>query len=130
MITITCMKGIDPENIQHKEYLMKMTTDFEEQVCRLIKDGIRNREESLFTKNVLFEECLQHLRFAHEKSKNFHGRGSVMKVNLKPKPYVAMLYACPKIVFLLSVYITYIFLLFSQVYNALFIKQFHNKVLR
>ena len=101
---VTIMKGIDPENIQHKEYLMKMTTDFEEQVCRLIKDGIRNREESLFTNNVLFEECLQHLRFAHEKSKNFHGRGSVMKVNLKPKTYVAMLSACLKIVSLLSIF--------------------------
>ncbi|XP_061173439.1 uncharacterized protein LOC133182609 [Saccostrea echinata] len=72
-------KGIDPENSQHKEYLKKMTTDFETHICRLIKAGIQEREQGTVENNVLFEECLQHLRFAHEKSKNFHGRGNVMK---------------------------------------------------
>lgn len=58
-----------------------MTTDFETQVCQLIEKGIQETDkESVSTNNVLFEECLQHLRFAHEKSKNFHGREVVLKV--------------------------------------------------
>lgn len=60
-----------------------MTTDFKMQVYRLIEKGIQEREEeSVSTNNVLFEECLQHLRFAHEKSKNFHGREAVLKVHV------------------------------------------------
>lgn len=60
-----------------------MTTDFKTQVCQLIERGIQGREEeSVSTNNVLFEECLQHLRFAHEKSKNFHGREAVLKVHV------------------------------------------------
>lgn len=60
-----------------------MTTDFKMQVCRLIEKGIQEREEEIVsTNNVLFEECLQHLRFAHEKSKNFHGREAVLKVHV------------------------------------------------
>jgi hypothetical protein len=71
-------QGIDPHNKQHMAYLEKMTADFEKHICQLIEKGINEREQSKH--DVLFEECLQHLRFAHEKSKNFHGRVNVMKV--------------------------------------------------
>lgn len=61
-------------------YLKKMTADFEKHVCQLIEKGIQEREQG--KNDVLFEECLQHLRFAHSKSQNFHGRVDDMKVIL------------------------------------------------
>ncbi|XP_064598836.1 uncharacterized protein LOC135465527 [Liolophura sinensis] len=72
-------KGIDPEgNEDHKKYIDDLCEDFDKTITDMITTGIDERNKHAIADD-LYEEVLQHTRFAQAKCRSFHGRDEMLE---------------------------------------------------
>ncbi len=58
---------------EHKQYIDAFCHDFKRTVESMILRGMATKEQTEMN-NPLHAECIQHMKFAQEKCKVFHGR--------------------------------------------------------
>ncbi|XP_062592194.1 NACHT and WD repeat domain-containing protein 2-like [Saccostrea cucullata] len=66
-------QGINSSHLDHKEYLIKMTSDFTTRMCSMIQEAIEERRKSEKA-DSLIQEIINHTSFCKTKLENFHGR--------------------------------------------------------
>lgn len=78
-IKFSSNKPEQESNMTHVQFLSKLCQDFFLVVKRRISDGIKKREANEPPKDSLFEEITEHVKYAHRKLADFHGRDDLMK---------------------------------------------------
>ncbi|KAL4236659.1 hypothetical protein ACF0H5_005044 [Mactra antiquata] len=70
------VKGLDPDDKQHKAYLERLNTDFVSKMCTMIQDAVNEKSSK---EDPVLEEIIQHIGFCQDKCRGFHGRDDIMK---------------------------------------------------
>ena len=65
--------GVDPEHMEHSEYLDQFSNDFYQMLATRIDGAIQKKSETEVHLTV-YEEVSQHITFAKSKCEFFHGR--------------------------------------------------------
>lgn len=68
--------GVDPENEEHKDYLINLDQHFEENMIKMIELAL---DKKGITGDMLYEEVLHHLHFAKRKLVSFCGREEILE---------------------------------------------------